>query len=121
MPSSLYAISPVDGRYHTKTEFLKDYFSEYALIFYRVKVELAYLEELLQVLFPEKNIDFTILKKLEKDFSLSDAENIKTIEKTTNHDVKAVEYFIKEFNCHTTKEFIRFLCSCNPLGRQSYW
>ena len=96
MPSPLYAISPVDGRYHAKTEFLKAYFSEYALIFYRVKVELAYLEELLQVIFPEKNIDFSILKEIEGNFSLSDAENIKTIEKTTNHDVKAVEYFIKE-------------------------
>ncbi len=96
MLSPLYAISPVDGRYHTKTSPLSSYFSEYALIFYRVKVELAYLQDLLAFLYPEKKLDFSITEDIISNFSIANAEHIKDLEKTTNHDVKAVEYFIKE-------------------------
>jgi adenylosuccinate lyase len=94
----LRAISPIDGRYAKKTEALAEYFSEYALIKYRVKVEIAYLIALTELDIPQ----ITQLKSHKKviqaiydNFSLEDAQAIKDIEKTTNHDVKAVEYHIK--------------------------
>jgi len=96
----LTAISPIDGRYHNKTQDLSDYFSEFALIKYRVLVEMQYLLALKDLDLPElKDLDISqlgILKKQLDNFTLADAEQIKSIEKTTNHDVKAVEYFIKE-------------------------
>ncbi len=112
----LEGISPIDGRYREKVTELADYFSEKALIAYRVKVEILYFIELSKVLpdhlgsLDQKTIDS--LKALYKNFSLSDAENIKTIENTTNHDVKAVEYFLKEqfdeLGLSNHKEFIHF-------------
>ena len=98
--SALTAISPVDGRYRGKTEALASYFSEFALIRYRVRVEAEYFCALAEVLpqleaanHPEIH---EALRRVYLDFSMADAERIKEIERTTNHDVKAVEYFIKE-------------------------
>ena len=98
--SALTAISPVDGRYRGKTEALASYFSEFALIRYRVRVEAEYFCALAEVLpqleaanHPEIH---EALRRVYHDFSMADAERIKEIERTTNHDVKAVEYFIKE-------------------------
>lgn len=98
MPSTLTAVSPIDGRYRNKIETLGDYFSEYALIKYRVKVEIEYLI-LLATQIPQIEVfdkqSQILLRQLYLQFSEEDAAEIKEIEKTTNHDVKAVEYFIK--------------------------
>lgn len=95
--SPLTAISPVDGRYHSKTKNLQAYFSEFGLIKYRVHVEVAYFLKLkaLGLLSKESHYPEAELMAWVHDFSIADAEAIKTIEKTTNHDVKAVEYFLK--------------------------
>src|SRR5476649_2439443 len=96
----LSAISPVDGRYRNTTAGLALYFSEYALIKYRVFVEIEYFIALCEHPLPQlQGFDKSIAKKLRdiyKNFNEEDAESIKLIEKTTNHDVKAVEYFIKK-------------------------
>ena len=96
----LTAISPVDGRYRGKTESLADYFSEYALIRYRVRVEIEYFIALCELPLPQlKNFDkalFPQLREIYQNFTEVDAQRVKDIEKVTNHDVKAVEYFIKE-------------------------
>ncbi|MBQ6202601.1 MAG: adenylosuccinate lyase [Prevotella sp.] len=96
----LTAISPVDGRYRGKTEKLADYFSEYALIRYRVRVEIEYFISLCELPLPQlSSFDkglFGRLRDIYKNFTEEDAQRVKEIEKTTNHDVKAVEYFIKE-------------------------
>jgi adenylosuccinate lyase len=100
MISTLTAISPVDGRYRNKTERLAAYFSEFALIKYRLQVEIEYFVALagflpeLESLMTEENKE--ALRKIYRSFSVEDAVRIKEIEKTTNHDVKAVEYYIKE-------------------------
>jgi adenylosuccinate lyase len=112
----LTATSPVDGRYRNKTEELADYFSEYALIKYRVKVEIEYFIALCELPLPGlEEFDpalFDSLRSVYKDFSPEDADTIKGIEKTTNHDVKAVEYFIKqsfsELGLDQFKEFVHF-------------
>ena len=112
----LTALSPVDGRYRGKTEKLAVYFSEYALIKYRVRVEIEYFIALCELPLPQlKSFDkglFESLRSIYREFSLNDAERIKEIESTTNHDVKAVEYFIKErfdgLNLEMYKEFIHF-------------
>ncbi len=116
MKSSLFAISPVDGRYAKTTESLQNYFSEYALIRYRVRVEVEYFIALCQWPLPElaafPKEQFDALRKLYTAFDQPAAEKIKEIEKTTNHDVKAVEYFLKnEFDrlgLSAYKEFIHF-------------
>ncbi len=96
----LTAISPIDGRYRGKTAALADYFSEYALIKYRVRVEIEYFISLCELPLPQlKDFDhslFPTLRAIYQDFSEADAQRVKDIEKVTNHDVKAVEYFIKE-------------------------
>jgi adenylosuccinate lyase len=112
----LTAISPVDGRYRNKVDGLALYFSEYALIRYRVLVEIEYFIALCQIPLPQlSGVDkaiFPALRKIYQDFQLEDAERIKEIESVTNHDVKAVEYFIKEkfdaLNLQDHKEFIHF-------------
>ena len=112
----LSAISPIDGRYRNATADLAAYFSEYALIKYRVFVEIEYFIALCAHPLPQlQNFDKNVAEKLRaiyKNFSEQDAESIKLIEKTTNHDVKAVEYFIKkEFDklgLQEYKEFIHF-------------
>jgi adenylosuccinate lyase len=98
--SPLSAISPIDGRYHNSTQELSSYFSEAALIKFRVYVEIEYFISLCEIPLPQlKNFDkskFDALRKVYSQFTESDAEAVKLIEKTTNHDVKAVEYFIKD-------------------------
>ena len=96
----LTAISPIDGRYRSKTDALAAYFSEYALIRYRVRVEIEYFITLCELPLPQlKDFDhslFARLRSIYTDFTEQDAQRVKDIEKVTNHDVKAVEYFIKE-------------------------
>ena len=114
--TNLNAISPIDGRYRNKVEPLALFFSEEALIKYRVKVEVEYFIALCEIPLPQlADFDAQLFKELRKiytDFSTEDAQKIKDIEKITNHDVKAVEYFIKEkfdlLNLHKYKEFIHF-------------
>lgn len=114
--SELNAISPIDGRYRNKVAKLADYYSEESLIKYRVKVEIEYFIALCEIPLPQLN-DFNTdlfseLRKIYEDFSTADAQKIKEIEKVTNHDVKAVEYFIKEefdkLGIQDFKEFIHF-------------
>ena len=113
---NLEAISPIDGRYFDKTEKLKKYFSEKALIYYRLKVEVEYFIALCEAQIPQlSNFNHTKFKDLRKiylDFTIDDAIEIKKIEKSTNHDVKAVEYFIKQkfdkIGISEYKEFIHF-------------
>ena len=96
----LTAVSPIDGRYHGKTESLTGYFSEYALIRYRVRVEIEYFIALCELPLPQlaqfPHELFPALRAVYEQFSLADAQRVKEIEAVTNHDVKAVEYFIKE-------------------------
>ena len=114
--SELNAISPIDGRYRNKVAKLADYYSEESLIKYRVKVEIEYFITLCEIPLPQLedfNTDlFVDLRKIYENFSTADAQKIKDIEKVTNHDVKAVEYFIKEefdkLNLLKYKEFIHF-------------
>lgn len=114
--SLLTAISPIDGRYRSKVENLQNYFSEYALIKYRVFVEVEYFIALCELPLPQlAGFDHSLFGKLRQmvsDFSVEDAQRIKDIEKVTNHDVKAVEYFIKEefdkLELQAFKEFIHF-------------
>ncbi len=114
--SPLSAISPIDGRYHNATAELAEYFSEYALIKYRVFVEIEYFIALCEHPLPQlQNFDKNLSEKLRdiyRNFSEADALDIKQIEKTTNHDVKAVEYFIKKefdkLDIAAYKEFIHF-------------
>ena len=113
---ALTAISPIDGRYRDKVDSLANYFSESALIRYRVMVEVEYFIALCELPLPQlRGFDhalFDNLKEIYLDFTVEDAQKIKDIEKVTNHDVKAVEYFIKErfdaLNLHEYKEFIHF-------------
>jgi adenylosuccinate lyase len=114
--TALTSISPIDGRYRNKAEELANYFSEYALIKYRVHIEIEYFIELcLLPLSQLKKFDnkyFTKLRKIYSDFTIEDAGQIKNIEKITNHDVKAIEYFLKEcfdkLGLSQYKEFIHF-------------
>lgn len=96
----LTAISPIDGRYRNKTQALADYFSEYALIRYRVRVEIEYFISLCELPLPQlEQFDHNLFKRLRdiyRDFNEESAQRVKDIEKVTNHDVKAVEYFLKE-------------------------
>jgi adenylosuccinate lyase len=113
---SLKAITPIDGRYASKTSSLISYFSEEALIKYRVQVEIEYFIALVELKLPQlSSFDTTLFSELRTiytNFSTDDAQQIKDIEKVTNHDVKAVEYFIKEkfdtLNLKEYKEFIHF-------------
>mgnify|MGYP001017700269 FL=1 len=112
----LLAISPVDGRYADKTKELADYFSEYALIRYRVFVEIQYFIALCQYGLPQltsfEDDKIDDLNGIFENFSMADAEQIKAIERTTNHDVKAVEYFLKErfdaLELVELREFVHF-------------
>ena len=114
--TSLNAISPIDGRYRSKVESLAPFFSEEALIKYRVKVEIEYFIALCEIPLPQlADFDtslFAELRNIYLNFSSDDAQKIKDIENITNHDVKAVEYFIKEkfdaLNLQKHKEFIHF-------------
>ena len=126
--NTLTAISPVDGRYRSKTENLSAYFSEYALIRFRVLVEIEYFIELCELPLPQlktlnKKDIFNSLRAIYQYFSIEDAQKVKTIEKTTNHDVKAVEYFIKEkfdeLGFDAYKEFIHFGLTSQDINNTS--
>ena len=125
--SVLTAISPIDGRYRGKTEPLADYFSEYALIRYRVRVEIEYFIALCELPLPQlQDFDhqlFDVLRDIYRQFTLTDAQRVKDIEKVTNHDVKAVEYFIKEkfdaLNLQSFKEFIHFGLTSQDINNTS--
>ena len=113
---TLTAISPIDGRYRSKCEPLADYFSEYALIRYRVRVEVEYFIALCEIPLPQlAGVDhsvFPALRAIYTGFTEADAAAVKEIERTTNHDVKAVEYFLKQrfdaLGLEAYKEFIHF-------------
>ncbi len=124
----LTAVSPIDGRYRSKAKDLASYFSEYALIKYRVRVEIEYFITLCELPLPQlKSFDnslFEQLRDIYRNFSEQDAQRVKDIEKVTNHDVKAVEYFIKEEldkigNFEDYKEFIHFGLTSQDINNTS--
>jgi len=128
--SSLTALSPIDGRYGSKTQALRPYFSEYGLIYHRVLVEVRWLQALsanLQITeVPTFSVDANqLLESLISDFNEADAARIKVIERTTNHDVKAVEYFLKEkivdnAEINEVSEFIHFACTSEDINNLAY-
>ncbi len=123
--SELTAVSPIDGRYRGKTDCLAPYFSEYALIKYRVRVEIEYFIALTAFLkvFEVGKVE-SALRAIYQNFTEADAQRIKDIEKVTNHDVKAVEYFIKEKfdemgGLEPYKEFIHFGLTSQDINNTS--
>lgn len=128
--SQLTNISSVDGRYHDKTQALSPYFSEYALIYYRYFIEIEWFKALssepnINELPPLSNQATTFLEQLQRGFSLETAQRIKDIEKTTNHDVKAVEYQLKQDfkeNKELTPlaEFLHFACTSEDINNTAY-
>ena len=127
MSTALHAITPVDGRYASKTAELTHYFSEFALIKYRVRVEIEYFIALCETGVEQlKGVDsdlFEPLRDIYRNFQTEDAQNIKDIEKVTNHDVKAVEYFIKEqfegLGLSQYQEFIHFGLTSQDINNTS--
>ena len=131
--SVLTAVSPIDGRYHGKTEALANFFSEYALVRYRVRVEIEYFIALCELPLPQlQDFDhalFEPLRDIYRHFTPADAQRVKDIEQVTNHDVKAVEYFIKEryesilspLTSHLSplKEFIHFGLTSQDINNTS--
>ncbi len=127
----LTAISPIDGRYRSKTEKLSEYFSEYALVRYRVRVEIEYFITLAELPLPQLvgvkeavNGGYETLRDIYRNFSVEDAQRVKDIESITNHDVKAVEYFIKEkFDAigglDKYKEFVHFGLTSQDINNTS--
>lgn len=128
--SSLTAVSPIDGRYGSKTADLRSAFSEFGLIKNRVLVEVRWLQHLatqpeLTEVGPLSSKSNTVLNQLVDNFTEADAERIKEIERTTNHDVKAVEYFIKESiaddpELNAIKEFVHFACTSEDINNLSH-
>lgn len=128
--SVLRALSPADGRYADKVNSLRDIFSEYGLIRFRVLVEIRWLqslsdEETVTELAPLSTVMKDVLNHIIDDFSLDDAERVKKIEATTNHDVKAVEYFIRERlgdgpETRSLKDFLHFGCTSEDINNLSY-
>ena len=128
--SSLTAVSPVDGRYGSKTADLRPIFSEFGLIRHRVLVEVRWLQFLSQSVEIKEVPEFSahtsvILNSIIDDFSETDAHRVKNIERTTNHDVKAVEYFIKEKfvgnkELEAISEFVHFACTSEDINNLSY-
>ncbi|MCI5897274.1 MAG: adenylosuccinate lyase [Candidatus Aphodousia sp.] len=127
--SSLTALSPLDGRYASQTEVLRDIFSESAFMRARVQVEVEWLIALSEAQLPElapiSEHGKTFLRNLVKNFTVNSCEEIKTIEKTTNHDVKAVEYWIKEQVSHDEElarasEFVHFGCTSEDINNTSH-
>ena len=127
---TLTAISPIDGRYSSKVDTLRPIFSEYGLIRYRVEVEVRWLQALAAdakiVEVPALSTEAVkVLNGIIANFSEADAQAVKDIEKTTNHDVKAVEYFLKEkikhnAELHAINEFIHFACTSEDINNLSY-
>ena len=128
--SSLTAVSPVDGRYGDKVSALRGIFSEYGLLKFRVQVEVRWLQKLAAHAAIKEVPAFAAdaigyLDAIVASFSEEDAARIKTIERTTNHDVKAVEYFLKEKvaeipELHAVSEFIHFACTSEDINNLSY-
>jgi len=128
--SALTAISPVDGRYQNKTDALRPIFSEYGLFRYRVLVEVEWLKKLSKNSSIKEIESFSasstsLLNNIKDNFSIVDAERIKEIEKTTNHDMKAVEYFIREkiqsdAKLKNISQFIHFACTSEDINNLSY-
>ncbi len=128
--SSLTAVSPVDGRYASKTASLRPYFSEFGLIHHRVLVELRWLQALAEHGQIEEVPSFSdaanaVLDSIDAEFSEADAQRVKDIERTTNHDVKAVEYFLKEKiennpEINAVTEFFHFACTSEDINNLSY-
>ncbi len=128
--TALTALSPVDGRYAGKAEALREHFSEFGLIRARVIVEIRWLQRLAELAgiteVPPLSVEATaFLEALIRDFSLEDAERIKRIERTTNHDVKAVEYFLKEkiadqAELNAITEFVHFACTSEDINNLSH-
>ena len=127
--SSLTALSPLDGRYASQTEILRDIFSESAFMLARVQVEVEWLIALSEAQLPElapiSEHGKTFLRDLVKNFTVTSCEEIKAIEKTTNHDVKAVEYWIKEQVSHDEElarasEFVHFGCTSEDINNTSH-
>ena len=128
--STLRALSPADGRYADKVNNLRDIFSEFGLIRYRVLVEVRWLQWLadnsdITELAPPSSVMKDVLNNIVDNFSLDDAERVKTIEATTNHDVKAVEYFIREKlgagpETQALKDFLHFSCTSEDINNLSY-
>ena len=129
-PSPLTALSPLDGRYCNKVDSLRDIFSEYGLIYRRVAVEVAWLNQLaacpaISEVPPFSDEARTVLEELVRGFSETDAQRIKTIEAITNHDVKAVEYFLKESiagneELSAASEFIHFACTSEDINNRAH-
>lgn len=125
--NELTAITPIDGRYHSKVSELEDYFSEYALIKYRVFVEVEYFLSLCEIPLPQlAGFDKSLtnaMRDIYNEFSVEDAQKVKDIEKVTNHDVKAVEYFIKEkfdaLGLQEFKEYIHFGLTSQDINNTS--
>ena len=126
--SKLTAISPIDGRYRDKTEQLGDYFSEYALVRYRIRVEIEYFISLCELPLPQlESFDHSIFERLRdiyRTLAPEDAQRVKDIEKVTNHDVKAVEYYIKEEfdkigGLDAYKEFVHFGLTSQDINNTS--
>ena len=123
----LTAVSPIDGRYRSKCEKLDQYFSEYALIRYRVRVEIEYFIALCELPLPQlesvEHASFEALRDIYRNFTEADAMRIKEIESVTNHDVKAVEYFLKEkfdaLGLQFCKEFIHFGLTSQDINNTS--
>ena len=125
----LTAVSPIDGRYHSKTSALAQYYSEYALMKYRVRVEIEYFIALCELPLPQleafpHNL-FETLRDMYRNFSEKDALHVKEIESVTNHDVKAIEYFIKEeFDAigglDGFKEFIHFGLTSQDINNTAF-
>src|SRR5436190_4394772 len=130
MPSPLAALSPLDGRYARTVDALREHFSEQALIRHRVQVELAWLEALaderqIREIKPFSSATKKAFIKLLKDFSERDAEHIKNIEAETNHDVKAIEYWLKSKlaknkEVERSLEFIHFACTSEDINNLAY-
>ncbi|MGZ8187069.1 MAG: lyase family protein, partial [Methylobacter sp.] len=127
---ALTAISPIDGRYADKVKELRPIFSEYGLIRFRVQVEVCWLQALASHPQIGEVRTFSdpankLLNSIISDFSETDAQRIKDIEKTTNHDVKAIEYFLKEkiagnSELEQVSEFIHFACTSEDINNLSY-
>ena len=128
MDLSLFAISPVDGRYRKAVEKLSDYFSEAAIIRYRVWVEVEYFLALCGIPLPQlkefSKSNFTKLRKIYRNFMPEDAQRVKAIEKETNHDVKAIEYFVKEkldqFGLGAYQEFVHFGLTSQDINNTAF-
>ena len=127
---TLRALSPTDGRYSEKVNGLRDIFSEYGLIRFRVMVEVRWIQCLadapgIEEIGPISSAMKDVLNRIVDDFSLDDAERVKNIEATTNHDVKAVEYFIRERlgdgpETQPLKDFLHFGCTSEDINNLSY-